>query len=219
MPMRPILRLLPVWSLAVGAGLAAQAPAPPPAAELARKVQAHYDTVKDFTADFTHAYRGGVLRQTLSERGKVRIKKPGRMDWTYSAPEKKQFVSDGARLYSYVAAANSVSIYDMPQGDQASTALLFLTGKGNLTRDFRAAVPAQQPPGAWQLNLVPTTSQAEYSSLSLRVDPKTFALRGLTWLDSQGGTSTIEFSNLKENVGLTDNQFTFKIPKGAEVQQ
>jgi outer membrane lipoprotein carrier protein len=206
-------------TVASTATLLAQQSAPPPAAELARRVQTHYDTVKDFTADFTHAYKGGVFRQTLNERGKVAVKKPGRMDWTYTSPEKKRFVSDGTKLYSHVVAANSVQVYDMPQGDQASTALLFLTGKGNLTRDFRPTVPAQQPAGAWQLNLTPTTAQAEYTSLSLTVDPKTLALRSLTWVDTQGGTSTMQFANLKENVGLTDNQFTFKIPKGAEVQR
>ena len=51
----------------------------PPAAETARALQQKYDRVKDFTADFTHTYEGGVLKKKSVEHGTVEIKKPGRM--------------------------------------------------------------------------------------------------------------------------------------------
>jgi outer membrane lipoprotein-sorting protein len=35
--------------------------------------------------------------------------------------------------------------------------------------------------------------------------------------DSQGGTSVFTFSNLKENVGLADREFTFRMPRGVDV--
>ena len=199
--------------------LAGQSPPPPPAAELARRLQAHYDTVRDFTADFTHHYRGGVLRQSLTEHGRVRIKKPGRMDWIYTSPEKKEFVSDGSKVYSYLAAENVVYVTDLPPEDQASTALLFLTGRGNLVRDFRPAVPPDQPKGAWQIDLTPKTADAQFTFLTITVDPATLALRSVSSTDAEGGISTFEFTHLRENVGLSDGQFTFKIPRGAEVRR
>ena len=192
---------------------------PPPAPEFARLLQAHYNTVRDFTADFTHQYRGGALRQSLTERGQVRIKKPGRMDWIYTAPEKKEFMSDGTKLFSYIPSDKVVVINDLPTGDQASTALLFLTGRGDLVRDFRPALPKTQPEGVWQLDLVPKTTQTDFMSLTLLVDPRTLALRGLTSTDAQEGVSTFTFTNLRENVGLSDNQFVFKIPRDAEVRR
>ena len=36
------------------------------------------------------------------EHGKVTVKKPSRMHWTYTSPETKQFVSDGVKIYSYI---------------------------------------------------------------------------------------------------------------------
>lgn len=195
-------------------------PAPPPAAEdLARRIQAHYDTVRDFTADFTHGYRGGPLRQTFSERGNVRVKKPGRMYWIYTEPEQKEFVSDGSKIYSYLKADRVVYVTDVPTGTDVSTAILFLAGRGNLNRDFRAALPAQQPADAWQLDLTPKTPQADFTTLSLLVDRKSLALKGLTSVDTQGGTHVFTFTKLRENVGLSDNQFAYKIPRGAEVRR
>ena len=71
-------------------------------------MQQKYDRVKDFTADFTHTYEGGVLKKKSTERGTVQIKKPGRMRWEYTAPEKKTFVSDGRKIYSYIPADKQV---------------------------------------------------------------------------------------------------------------
>jgi outer membrane lipoprotein carrier protein len=202
-----------------GLGIVAfAAQSPPTAADLAKALQAHYDTVRDFTADFTHSYRGGVLKQTFNESGDVRVKKPGRMYWTYTAPEKKEFVSDGTKIFSYLKADKVVYVSRMPAGEEASTAVAFLGGQGNLTRDFKATVPATQPEGQWQLDLTPRTSQPDFTSLRLLVDRKSLTLRGLTSVDQQGGTSVLTFTNLHENVGLSDNQFTFKIPKGVEVR-
>src|SRR5438552_16712705 len=76
--------------------------AEPTAAELAQSLQRKYDGIRDFSADFVHVYRGGVLRKLLTEKGRLLIKKPGKMRWTYTAPEQKVFVSDGVKLYSYI---------------------------------------------------------------------------------------------------------------------
>ena len=65
-------------------------------------MQRKYDKVTDFSADFVHSYRGGVLKQQATERGTLLVKKPGKMRWEYTAPEKKLFVSDGHKIYSYI---------------------------------------------------------------------------------------------------------------------
>ena len=82
-------------------------------------MQRHYDGVKDFSADFTHAYEGGVLRRKTTERGSVLVRKPGRMRWAYTAPEEKLFVSDGVKMYAWVPADRQVTISAMPKGDEA----------------------------------------------------------------------------------------------------
>ncbi len=78
----------------IPAMLGAAQPRPAPDA-LAKSLQQRYQGIRDFSADFVHSYRGGVLRTQTQERGTVSVKKPGRMRWTYTAPEKKEFVSDG----------------------------------------------------------------------------------------------------------------------------
>jgi outer membrane lipoprotein carrier protein len=198
------------------------APAQPTASELAASLQRTYDAVKDFSADFVHAYEGGVLRKQITERGKLVIKKPGKMRWEYAAPEQKLFVSDGVKLYSYIPQDKQVIVASIPAADQATTPTLFLAGKGNLTRDFAASLvdaPADAPPASRALKLVPKTRQRDYDWLTLVVDSSNLAIRGLVTVDAQGGTSRFSFTNLKENVGVTDKAFEFKMPRGVEVVQ
>jgi outer membrane lipoprotein carrier protein len=190
------------------------------ATDLARALQRKYDTVRDFSADFIHTYQGGVLRKKITERGRVLIKKPGKMRWDYTEPEKKLFVSDGVKVYSYFPADKQVQVGSVPKDDQAGASILFLAGKGNLTRDFTpsiAELPAGSPPGSEALKLVPKTAQPDYDWLLLVVDRQTLALRALVTMDAEGGQSSISFANLKENVNPADKEFAFNIPRGVDV--
>jgi outer membrane lipoprotein carrier protein len=197
----------------------AQGPARPPVMDVARNVQRSYENVRDFSADFTHTYAGGVLGQQVTERGSVMIKKPWKMRWTYASPEKKLFVSDGVKLYSYIPQDKQVYVSSLPTGDETSTPTLFLAGKGNITRDFVVSWSdvAQAPRDTYALKLVPIRKEQEYEWLILVVDQRSLQLRMLVTTDRQGGQSTFSFSNIKENVTMPDKQFTFQIPRGVEV--
>jgi|SRR5215510_3467002 len=184
---------------------------------LARSLQQRYDGIKDFSADFVHTYRGGVLRQQAREQGTVTVKKPGRMRWTYTSPEKKLFVSDGVKIYSYVPQDKQVMVSKVP-ADEATTPAMFLAGKGDIARDFKASyADAKASGGLYALKLVPRRPEPEYQSLVVMVDPQSLQIRALTTFDTQGGESTFTFNNMKENQGVSDKEFTFRIPRGVDV--
>jgi outer membrane lipoprotein carrier protein len=210
--------LLIAGVLTAGATVLAAAPqtVPEPAA-LAAAIQAHYGAVKTFTAQFTHTFKGGLLPQTTVERGSVKIAKPGRMRWTYDAPNQKEFVADGKMLYSYVKADRVCYVSDLPTGNTVSTAILFLAGKGDLVRDFRAAAAPSASATEWRVRLTPTVPQAEFTELTLGVEPKTLKLLTMETIDADRGISTFRFDNLRENVSLPDKDFLFTPPKGVDV--
>lgn len=208
-------RLLPVFLLllpAIGAGQAR-----PPAADTARALQQQYDRVKDFTANFTHTYEGGVLKKKSTEQGTVQIKKPGKMRWEYTSPEKKTFVSDGVQIYSYVPADKQGIHSPVPKDDEATTAMLFLAGKGNLLRDFDISYVEAPSADTVALRLDPRKKQRDYDWLIVAVEKTSMQIRQLTAADQQGGRSTFQFSNYRENTGLADSVFTFKFPRGTDV--
>jgi len=186
---------------------------------LAAKIQQRYNGIKDIQADFVQTYEGGVLRTKTTERGTVAIKRPGRLRFTYTKPEKKEFVSDGSRLYTHLVSEKQVIVSPAPGPDQGDIPAMFLAGQSDLARDYTpsfTALPGAAP-GLVTLQLVPRKKSAEYESIGIGVDPKTLQIQFLTALDTQGGRSSFSFTNLKENRGLSDKQFVFQMPRGVEV--
>jgi outer membrane lipoprotein carrier protein len=182
---------------------------------LARELQARYQSIRDFSADFVQSYRAGVLKTQSQERGTVAIKKPGKMRWTYTKPERKELVSDGVKLYWYVPEDKQVVERDV--ASQASTPDLFLSGRGDIARDFTASYAETPVQGAVALKLVPRKNEPEYQYLVVALDPGTLQIRALMTRDHQGGESTLTFSNMKENRGLSDKDFVFRRPAGVTV--
>ena len=188
------------------------------AEQLAARIQTRYDTIRDFEADFVQTYQGGLLRTKTTEQGTVAIKRPGRMRWVYTKPERKEFVSNGDRIYSYIPRDKQVIVSPMPE-DEQTTPALFLTGRGHLVRDFTVEfteVPGAAP-GAVGLKLIPKKTDPEFEWLMLAVNPSTLQIQQLIALDRQGGQSSFTFTNLKENRNLSDKMFDFQIPRGVDV--
>ena len=208
-----------IGALALAAALVAPVGAQNDPAALAAKVQQRYNRIRDFQGDFVQTYEGGVLRTKTTERGTLAIKRPGRLRFTYTKPERKEFVSDGVRLYTHLVADKQVIVSPAPSAEDGDVPAMFLAGRSDLARDY---TPTFTPlPGAASglltLKLVPRNSESEFESLGIGVDPKTLQIQFLTAVDKQGGRSSFTFTNLKENRGLSDKDFEFRIPRGADV--
>jgi len=203
------------WASAQTAGTPA---VPTQSAEaLARALQQRYQGIKDFSADFVHTYKGGVIRTQTRERGTVKVKKPGKMRWTYTSPEPKEFVSDGVKIYSHIPDDRQVLVSNVPPDSEATTPALFLAGKGDIARDFTASFTESPVAGTLGLKLTPKRAEAEFDYFIVATQEPGLQIRALVTHDRQGGDSVITFMNLKENQGISDKEFAFRIPKGVDV--
>jgi outer membrane lipoprotein carrier protein len=212
-----LLSLLALFVVSLSAaGTAAQSAPSQTALEIANALQKKYDGIKDFSADFVHQHEGGPVRRKREERGTLLVKKPGKMRWTYKSPDEKIFVSDGTRLYQYYVADNSVIVGEAPGDDQP--AVQFLSGRGNLTRDFYVSFAKSSSPDIWTLRLDPKEPQSSYDWLEVSATRDALRLTSLVVGEKTGSRSTFTFTNFKENPGLPDKTFEFTIPKGAEVR-
>lgn len=215
MPLPNTITLLVLSTVAVTA-LSAQAPATPSPQDVATSLQKKYDTIRDFSADFVQRYEGGPLKRTREENGTLLVKKPGKMRWAYKGADEKVFVSNGVRMYQYFPSENRVIISPAPEADQ-SAAVLFLAGRGNITRDFNITFGKGSAPTSWTLRLDPKEPQPGFDWLEITASKDTFRLQSLAVGEKTGSRSTFVLSNFKENPGLADKQFEFSIPRGAEV--
>lgn len=208
------MELLTAVGLTVALALAAAEPVSP-AQAAARRIEQRQRTVVDLTARFVQTYRSGILGRQVVERGSVSIKRPGRMLWEYRDPEHKTFVSDGSRFYFYVPADRQVIVRD--QAGQRGVAVELLSGELDILARFEAGLEPL-PAGGERLRLVPRQLDPDVERVYVDADAAG-RIRSIEIVDSQGNRSEFRFEAIRENVGLSDRLFRFRVPEGVEVFQ
>ena len=100
------------------------------------------------------------------------------------------------------------------------TALDFLLGVGDLTRDFlprNLSSELLKTSGGLVVELEPKEKLANLEFIQLEVDPENHYLKTLLLMDRQGNYRTILLKEIKYNLALDPKLFQFEIPDGMEV--
>jgi outer membrane lipoprotein carrier protein len=208
------------------------------------KTEAPADSaIADFEADFFQESRIASLDRLQRGRGRVMVKfdrtrgdrvPQAMFRWEYDQPTTQEIVSDGETIWVYLPENRQVIQSDLELEGQArpDDPVTFLTGLGNLSRDFLIgwAQPNQDIEGNYILELRPRRSSPLIQRLLLVVNrdsvvPATrperlgdvFPLLSSTVFDPSGNTTTIEFSGVRVNRGIPDSTFRFILPAGVEV--
>ena len=205
--------------LALMGGTAMRAQSEQSPETLARKLQQRYDGVQDFRADFSQVTRREVTRTQNRAEGTIAVKKPGLVRMVYTSPEKKEVVHDGTYVFDYVPQDRTVIKTPVPADQEAPTAMLFLSGKGDILRDFVPSHTVSPLEGTIALKLTPRKAERDYEYLIVALDPTSLQIKGLVTHNELGGETRIAFSNLKENTGIRASTFAFDVPRGVDVLQ
>ncbi len=188
---------------------------------LVERLEAHYDALDGFEAEFTQRYQRKILRRAVEESGRVFVKKPGRMRWEYQSPEEKLFVTDGSRSYFYIPIENQVMVSHHPQGAMGmgeGSPFELLTGRSRMTDSF-AFFASDAPPtrGGKVLHLIPIRRHEEFEDVEMEVDPETGELLRVVLIDAQRNRTEFIFENIRKDIDLPESLFQFTIPSGVEV--
>lgn len=179
------------------------------------RLQEKYNNIASVEADFTQeAYQKG-FNATQRSDGKVYFKKPGKMRWEYKEPLDDLIVSNGKMIWVYQPDLDQ-AIEKPVEGAASSMATDFLSGMGNLKRDFKAALTGSEG-GAYRITLVPKQAQPNMKRLVLEIDKNSMLLVKTTVIDHFGNETRVELKDIKTNIPLKDSIFEFTPPKGATV--
>ena len=190
------------------------------AARTAAAVQKHYESVRDLEARFTQstrsvAFGSGAVASAGLSTGHVVFAKPGRMRWTYEAPQPSLVVSDGRILWIYDPEAREAQRLPVTQGYMTGAGLSFLVGDGELTSAFE--IRASDCTGdEVELDLLPL-EDASYERLGLRVVRATGEVRATSIVDLFGNVTVLEFEGLETNRDPAGDVFEFDPPKDVRV--
>ncbi|MCL4500342.1 MAG: outer membrane lipoprotein carrier protein LolA [Deltaproteobacteria bacterium] len=189
-------------------------------AEVMAKVQAQYDKTGAFQARFQQESRLKAMQQTDSAAGWMYFQKPSRMRWQYEIPaaQKKEVVTDGRLVWMYMPQDSVVMVYKLEKVLRSDLVMRFFSGIGQFQRDF--TVSWNRPPKEGEslvLDLFPKKEQAELKRLTLTINPKTYLVDKLEFSNALGEETRFTFSQIKLDVKLTPEFFSFKPPPGVQV--
>jgi len=189
------------------------------AAAVAERVQRRYDAVRDLRARFAQRTAsvalGNAPGAAMESRGEVVFAKPGRMRWSYEAPEPSLVVSDGHTVWIHDPVAKEVQ--ELPLGPDflSGAAIQFLLGDGRLTDQFAIAA---EDCGEPEVRLLLTPRQdTSYERLELRADARSGEIRSTVVVDVLGNRTEVELSDVETNTGPPAKLFRFEAPEGTRV--
>jgi outer membrane lipoprotein carrier protein len=190
------------------------------ARQAAAAIDARYNSMKSLRAEFTEVYSGGGMRR--SESGTLWIKKPGKMRWDYSAPQKKIFVTDGATAWFYIPGERQARRTPLKKLDDLRSPLRYLLGRTKLDKELRglSLAPDVHPEtaGGVVLRGVPVGMEDRISQVILESDGQGF-LRRIVMEELDGSRTEFRLENQRENLAIGDAEFSFHPPAGVEVLQ
>ncbi|MDT8422052.1 MAG: outer membrane lipoprotein carrier protein LolA [Desulfuromonadales bacterium] len=228
--------------------------------------------IYDYSADFFQESKIASLDRLQRANGRVEVAFDYRQEqsvpdvkfrWQYDQPTTQEIVSDGKTLWVYLPENNQVIQSDIEMVNQArqNDPMTFLTGLGNLSRDFQIswATPNMDIEGNYILELTPRRVSSLISRLIIIVDrsaveayqnrgqkerpempmpvpspPQSgggfafprhqggandiwFPIMSTAVYDPNGNSTIIEFSNLRVNLGIPNQNFNFIMPAGVQV--
>lgn len=202
--------------------------------------------IHDYRADFSQQSLITSLGRDQQANGKVVVKfadpsqesEPKvKFRWTYLQPTAQEIVSNGERVWVYMPENNQVIVSDAESaaGAGENNPMAFLTGLGELSRDFliARAEPPRNEDGHHVLELQPRQGTALLSRLVIAVDQQAvaahlgtsddsagqalFPIRAITLYDVNGNSSRIAFQDVQINLDPPEGTFNFTIPAGVDV--
>jgi outer membrane lipoprotein carrier protein len=185
--------------------------------ELAQKLQARYEETKTMTADFKQSTSVPMSTRKRLGAGKVVISKPGRIRWDYRTPDKQVLISDGKKVFMYLADSAQMIVQPVSQYINSDVTYAFFVGTGNIARDFKVLPPERQGDANLKaIKLVPKTAHPQVDYLHVWID-ENFMVRRLEIVDHFGSITDLAFANISRNEPVAPETFVFTPPLGTEI--
>ena len=182
-------------------------------ADAIMSIEAHYRELADLTAKVVQKNFLKSVDKTQTFEGILSIKKPGKLRIEYTNGQ--VIVIDGKEVWFYSKKSNQAVRRTFKDFEQANIPVAFLLGVSHISDDFEI-IERKGPVVRNTFDLAPRKKGAAMKKLGLAYDDSG-RITGMTIHDKSGNTSSIVFSDVRENTGLDDAPFRFKVPKGTEI--
>jgi len=191
--------------------------APMGADEVVKRLKEVQEKTKDFSADLHQEKKLSLMKEKIVSRGRIRFKKPDKVSIEFFHPESSQMVFDGKTVLLYYKEEKLAERYSLRSNPMAERYLLF-------SKD-----PFQEKLAEWRIledresflvmEIIPKVKDPLFVKTRLRVSKKDWMVIGMEMIEKNGDTTSIRYSNMKVNTGLTDSDFEIHLPKDVKITE
>jgi outer membrane lipoprotein carrier protein len=192
----------------------AHAQTAPNAAEIAARVDRHYNSLHSLSVHFVQRYAG--MGMTRKESGVLLLKKPGKMLWTYSDPDGKLFVLDGKDAYFYSPGETEAQKVPEKTLDDLRSPLRFLLGHTELEKEMTGLKASCDGSGTCVLTGTPKGLEQRVSAMKITATADG-TIRQMEIDETDGVVNQFDFSGELANAPAPNTAFVFTPPAGVHV--
>ena len=179
--------------------------------EVVKRLREVQEITKDFSADLYQEKKLSLLKEKIVSRGRIRFKKPDKVSIELFPPESSLMVFDGKTALLYYKEEKVAERYALRSNPIAERYLLFSTD------------PFQEKLAEWKIledresflvmEILPKVKNPLFVKTRLRVSKRDWLIMGMEMVERNGDTTSIRYSNMKVNTGLTDSDFEIRLPR------
>ncbi len=165
-------------------------------------------------ANFTQEVMDQNGKRIQSASGVMQFQRPGKFRWTYQKPYEQLIVGDGVKFWLYDVDLNQVTVKKLDAALGSSPAAL-LSGNNEIERDFILKESGNRDGLEW-LQATPKGQDSSFNGILMAFNVQS-ELVVMELNDMYGHKTVLRFSAMQRNPKLSEQQFKFTPPKGADV--
>jgi chaperone LolA len=165
-------------------------------------------------ASFTHRFTAKGFKTTQTESGSVVFGTLPAMRWSYSKPEQKLFVFDGANSWFYVPADKQVTVARIDDAKKHELPFLLLGDPAARGKFF--SVKEQKRGATVVTTLSSRNASALVKNVTVTIAPSTHLIQRIEYADREGNRTSFDFSGYHRRAASADT-FRFAPPAGVHV--
>jgi outer membrane lipoprotein-sorting protein len=190
--------------------------------EILQRFNTTQESTRSLTASFTEKKNLTLLARPVISTGTFLYSKPTRIKWEYTNPEPRMFLITEDHFLAYYPAQKRAE--EVPLGKLAGRRVFRVFGIGQTAEDLEkffdiSLGDAGPEKGTFLLVLTPKRRRVKDRLQLVRfwVDDETYLPRQLEYVEADGDTTTLTFSNIRVNPEISEARFVVEIPKDVPI--
>lgn len=186
--------------------------------EVARRLENRLKSITTLRADFRQFYYSNSSPEPMTGQGQVFIRRPNRMRWEYSTPEKQIFLLKDNNFWLYFPEDKQL-IKNAAQSEVLESEVLgLLSGNFSLSERYRIEFnpfPSDRK-NVYQLRLQPG-EEGQFSYILLEIDRQTWLITKAVFFEPAGGKLEYHFSRMVTGRKIPEEIFDLRLPPDCEI--